>query len=154
MKKDVFRKSPFRSLKHRLYNPPCSACSNVFNPQCFFPNKSLFFTVPPAVWTIRESTFHFKLGEIYIFFIFFWCISARIKPLTLGSCLASPHHAGRILIQKTQNVLHLFVQQVSKLLIFHQPSSSSSEGETFLSHVSLAAVPLHCSYMLTCTDLH
>lgn len=38
-----------------------------------------------------------------------------------------------MLIQKTLNVLHLFVQQVAKLLILHQPSSSSSES--FLSRV-------------------
>lgn len=37
-----------------------------------------------------------------------------------------------MLIQKTLNVLHLFVQQVAKLLNLHQPSSSS---ESFLSRV-------------------
>lgn len=70
MKKDVFRKLPFRSMRIHLYNLPCSVHSSVFNLSVFFSIKSLLFTVPPAVWTIRESTFHFKLGKICFFHIF------------------------------------------------------------------------------------
>lgn len=97
MKKDVFTKSPYRSLKDPLYNLPCSLHSNVFNQ--VFSTKSLLFTVPPAAWTIRESTLHFKLGKIYsiyiyFFFIFFWCISENQTGV-------------KISIQKPQNVLHL-----------------------------------------------
>lgn len=70
MKKDVFRKSPFRSLKNRLYNPPCSACSNVFNPQCFFLIKVCF---SQCLWLSGPSENQLSISN-WVKYIYFFHI--------------------------------------------------------------------------------